>query len=126
MDSGCGYDYREFLVRRARCFKSILPLDEAIDRIAGILESGAGPSESRMSHPDITAAKLVREEGSGRMLSIDNELITQSLYYSIDLFKTARSFEGDQARRRLRGGNVAHATGRRRCAGDLRIVTCRK
>ncbi len=50
----------------------------------------------------MSAANLVSERGSGHLLAIDNELITQSPYYSIDLLNTARSFHGERKPKELR------------------------
>ena len=46
----------------------------------------------RISHPDLTADNIIIQERTGELKLIDNELMTQSNYFLIDLFNTHYSF----------------------------------
>ncbi len=109
----CGFDYLDCLLQRALRFSSILPIDDAIQRIQQRLAE-LPDLPSRLSHPDFTAPNLVRR--GGHLVSIDNELVSQNSHSIFDLFNTVRSFgklaRGPMLERYLRsyadaGGDLA-------------------
>jgi len=80
--------YADFLRQRLAKFKGVFPIDEAIEEIYATLDEGTIPIEHRISHPDVTAANLILENGTGKLKIIDNEFMTQNGYYLFDLFNT--------------------------------------
>ncbi len=84
------FDYERFMLDRARGLSGILPLGATIDRLERDLGSGSS-LQARLSHPDITAANLVIQQGSGRLVIIDNELLNWARLPMIDLLNTCFS-----------------------------------
>ena len=97
--------YIDYLRERFLRYKGIFPFDEAISGIFSVLEDNRFVAEERISHPDLTADNLVLDDSTMALKVIDNELVTQSHYYLIDLFNThksfGRKFEGDLLERYL-------------------------
>lgn len=83
-----GFDYVEFLEKRLHQFRAILPLPDSLKQILETVHNVTPSAISRLSHPDVTPSNIVIQKGSGKLKLVDNELLTQSPYYLIDLFNT--------------------------------------
>lgn len=86
------FSYLDYLESRFRRYLG--PFDQT-DAVSKVIESArqSVPTniEMRVSHMDVTPSNLVVESGTGALKVVDNELLTQSPYYSIDLFNTYQS-----------------------------------
>jgi thiamine kinase-like enzyme len=83
-----GFDYVQFLEKRLDQFRAILPLPDGLAQILDTVRTTAPSAILRLSHPDISLGNVVIQKGSGKLKSVDNELLTQSPCYLIDLFNT--------------------------------------
>lgn len=90
-DQEPGFDYVSFLEARLHRFRSILPLSPGLRWILDRVHDVPGPLSPRVSHPDFTPSNVVIEKASGQLKIIDNEALTQSSAYLIDLFITYHS-----------------------------------
>lgn len=86
------FNYMNYLKKRLFSFKGVLPIHDFTKMIFANLEDYAPMREEHISHPDLTAANLIEEKGTGRLKLIDNELLTQNNYFLIDLFNTHYNF----------------------------------
>jgi serine/threonine protein kinase len=87
-----GFSYIDYLKKRLERFKGIFVLEEVIEKIYTIIDYNAPLVKERVSHPDLTASNLIVQDGTGKLKVIDNELLTQNPYYSVDLLNTHHSF----------------------------------
>ncbi|MDH3746351.1 MAG: hypothetical protein OES47_14730 [Acidobacteriota bacterium] len=97
-----GFSYSAFLKRRFSDFQAIWPVTEAYESLTDKLDSEpAADITPRISHPDVTPQNLV-QDSFGKLKVIDNELLSQSSEYHIDLFNTDRVLgsPGLEAKRR--------------------------
>jgi hypothetical protein len=86
-----GFDYVAFLLARLHRFRGILPLSDGLKWLLDEVQSAPDLPPPRLSHPDFTPANVVVERDSGRLKVIDNEALTQSSAYLMDLFVTCHS-----------------------------------
>lgn len=83
------FDYATYLQNRLRHYLGPFAQSETICQLLNTVQHYvANPVSVRVSHPDITPTNLVIENATGRLKVIDNEMLTQSWYYLIDLFNT--------------------------------------
>jgi thiamine kinase-like enzyme len=87
-DEEPGFDYVQFLEKRLHQFRAILPLSDSLKQILEKVHSATPSAISRLSHPDVTPNNIVIQKSSGKLKLVDNELLTQSPCYLIDLFNT--------------------------------------
>jgi len=86
----------DYFENRFNRFRSVLPVDEFVDRIFSIFNEKTPTVTESLSHPDITPVNVIVDRVSGEMKVIDNDLFTQSSYYLIDIFTTYRSIGIDR------------------------------
>jgi hypothetical protein len=84
------FDYLGYLEKRLIRFA---PPEMDLDQVTKLLIIASSPPvyRSSLSHPDITLRNTVIENGSGDCKIIDNELLTQSPYFLLDVFNTCYS-----------------------------------
>lgn len=87
-DEEPAFDYVQFLEKRLHQFRAILPLSDSLKQILETVHNITPSAISRLSHPDVTPSNIVIQKGSGKLKLVDNELLTQSPCYLIDLFNT--------------------------------------
>lgn len=87
-DEKPGFDYVRFLEKRLHQFRAILPLSYSLKQILEEVHNATPSAISRLSHPDVTPSNVVIQKGSGKLKLVDNELLTQSPCYLVDLFNT--------------------------------------
>ena len=80
----------DYLENRFNRFRNVLPLDDFVSKVLCILEDDKPQCGLRLSHPDVTPVNVIIDD-SGTFKAIDNDLITQTSYYLVDLFTTHRS-----------------------------------
>jgi hypothetical protein len=91
------FDYLSYLQDRLWRYLGPFARNQGIRRMMEICEEYTfSDIARRVSHADITPANLVVQRGTGRLKVVDNELLTQSCYYLIDLFNTHASLGGSQ------------------------------
>jgi len=83
--------YLRFLKDRLQRFRGVFPLDDGLSLLSEYLQTPPD-IEARVSHPDIQADNLILETDTHRLKLIDNELLTYSRHYLIDLFNSHLSF----------------------------------
>lgn len=84
-----GFDYTKFLEERFHRYRDVWPLSDAFAILFERLHHHQPlPERSRLSHPDVTLANIVRRKESGALVLVDNELLNASPYYLIDVFNT--------------------------------------
>lgn len=113
-----GYSYLEFLKSRFHRYRGLFPPNPAMRRILDAVESAKPKGEMRLAHPDVTGRNLVIEAGTGQVRLVDNESLTQSDCYLIDLFNTHKSF-GNRLAQKLVRPYVRHYV---ECGGNLNVL----
>jgi hypothetical protein len=93
-DVDVGFDYLDYLERRIQKY---FPPEVDRDMIRQLYSIASSPpvSESRLSHPDITLRNIVLEKKSGNFKIVDNELLTQTRFFLLDIFNTCYSLSPD-------------------------------
>ena len=83
------FSYLSYLHDRLLRYIGPFVQSDGICQIIDLIQNHApGQLDACVSHPDVTPNNLVIEETSGRLKLVDNEALTQSWYYLIDLFNT--------------------------------------
>lgn len=111
-----GFDYVAFLRARLQRFRGILPLSDGLKWLLDEAQSAPDLPPPRLSHPDLTPSNVIAERASGRLKLIDNEALTQSSAYLIDLFITYHSL------RNPAGLAERYVTLQRERVADLRLA----
>jgi len=89
-DEQGGFDYLNYLEKRIVKFAPPgLDLDE-IGRLR-MVASSPPVEKSGLSHPDVTLRNIVIEKDNGNFRIIDNELLSQSPYFLLDIYNTCYS-----------------------------------
>jgi serine/threonine protein kinase len=86
-----GFDYLSFLENRLLRYLGPIEPTDAIQSMLQIVRDWRPSGQCNLCHPDITPSNLVIQTARRRLRLIDNELLTQSAYYPIDLFNTHKS-----------------------------------
>jgi serine/threonine protein kinase len=86
-----GFDYLSFLKNRLLRYLGPIEPTDAIQSILQIVRDWRPFGQCNLCHPDITPSNLMIQTTTRRLKLIDNELLTQSVYYPIDLFNTHKS-----------------------------------
>ena len=86
-DEQAGFSYMDYLEKRIVRFS---PPDQNLDQIKQLrkIASSHPVNESRLSHPDVTLRNIVKNNNSGKFILVDNELLSQSPYFLLDIFNT--------------------------------------
>ena len=90
------FDYIAYLEKRLYRYLGPFVPDNAISQMLQEVHGYACALKPKVSHPDVTPRNLVIQTGTGKLKVVDNELLTQSWYYLIDLFNTYASLGESQ------------------------------
>lgn len=85
-----GFDYKDHLLQRLQRYRGLLPVSDSIQYLLQVIERDEPDGVMRLSHADVTLKNLVVEKATGRLKLIDNEFLSFSNYFGIDLFNTHR------------------------------------
>lgn len=86
-----GFDYIDFLEKRLHRYRGVFPVTDSLSKILCVVHDRMPFLEPRLSHPDVTPRNLILEEKTKQLKLIDNELLTYSSFYWLDLFNTCHA-----------------------------------
>ena len=89
-DEEAGLNYLDYLEKRLIRFAPPETDLEKIQKLR-VIASSSPVTISSLSHPDMTLRNIVLEESSGNYKIIDNELLTQSPFFLLDIYNTCYS-----------------------------------